>query len=151
MPAQCKVVPPTPLHVQVGASAKFSAISEAPVHSRLSRQVNLPSMAYSSFSKSVAWKRGPASKTTTSIPFCASSLASVPPPAPEPTITTTESSSPSKVTAARSSKSSDIGYPYFTAPSASPRIMWRCNRNTTITIGTSCITTAPEIVPHSTE
>ena len=33
--------------------------------------------------------RGPASRITTLTPFCASSLPSVPPPAPEPTITTT--------------------------------------------------------------
>src|SRR5438874_13653980 len=33
--------------------------------------------------------RGPASRMTTLTPFCASSLPSVPPPAPEPTITTT--------------------------------------------------------------
>src|SRR5207237_10337395 len=33
--------------------------------------------------------RGPASRITTLTPFCASSLPSVPPPAPEPMITTT--------------------------------------------------------------
>src|SRR3954467_15123120 len=37
--------------------------------------------------------RGPASRITTLTPFCASSLPSVPPPAPEPTITTTPLSS----------------------------------------------------------
>ena len=38
----------------------------------------------------------PASRTTTEMPFCASSLASVPPPAPEPMITTTAESFRSK-------------------------------------------------------
>ena len=47
-------------------------------------------------------------------------------------------------------RSAGIGSHYFTAPSAKPRIMWRCNRNTTITIGTTCIITVALMVPHST-
>src|SRR5438045_5379369 len=46
-------------------------------------------LSHSSLTKSWFSMRAPASRITTLTPFCASSLPSVPPPAPEPTITTT--------------------------------------------------------------
>src|SRR5262245_14237780 len=46
-------------------------------------------LTHSSLTKSCNSMRAPASRITTLTPFCASSLPSVPPPAPEPTITTT--------------------------------------------------------------
>src|SRR5271163_94345 len=49
-------------------------------------------LAHSSLTKSAISLRGPASRITALMPFCANSLPSVPPPAPEPTITTTLSS-----------------------------------------------------------
>ena len=49
-------------------------------------------IVYSSLTKSWISYRGPASRQTTLTPFWASSFESVPPPAPEPTTTTTLSS-----------------------------------------------------------
>ena len=49
-------------------------------------------LAHSSLTKSCISMRPPASRMTTLTPFWASSLPSVPPPAPEPTMTTTPSS-----------------------------------------------------------
>src|SRR5215831_15690670 len=54
----------------------------------MSFQASCPKLSHSSLMKSWFSMRGPASRITTLTPFCASSLPSVPPPAPEPTITT---------------------------------------------------------------
>ena len=59
---------------------------------RMSFQASWPKLSHSSLTKSsISW-RGPASRMTTLMPLWASSLASVPPPAPEPMMTTTVSS-----------------------------------------------------------
>src|SRR5262249_21775355 len=55
----------------------------------MSDQASWVKLSHSSLTKSWFSMRGPASRITTLTPFCASSLPSVPPPAPEPTITTT--------------------------------------------------------------
>src|SRR5882672_671224 len=55
----------------------------------MSDQASCAKLSHSSLTKSWFSTRGPASRITTLMPFCASSLPSVPPPAPEPTITTT--------------------------------------------------------------
>ena len=58
----------------------------------MSVQASWVKLSHSSLTKSsISW-RAPASSMTTLMPFCASSLPSVPPPAPEPTMTTTLSS-----------------------------------------------------------
>src|SRR5271157_6278836 len=54
-------------------------------------------LPHSSLMKSWISCRPPASRMTTLMPFCASSLPSVPPPAPEPTMQTTLSSLRSKL------------------------------------------------------
>ena len=76
-------------------------------------------MVFQSFSMSSKVNLGPASRHTTLTPFCANSLPSVPPPAPEPTITTTESSFLSKVFAI-------LSLPYFGSQpiSSNPRLMY---------------------------
>ena len=59
---------------------------------RMSFQASWPKLSHSSLTKSsISW-RGPASRMTTLMPLWASSFASVPPPAPEPMMTTTVSS-----------------------------------------------------------
>src|SRR4051794_25083766 len=58
----------------------------------MSDQASWVKLSHSSLTKSCSSMRDPASRITTLTPFCASSLPSVPPPAPEPTITTTPSS-----------------------------------------------------------
>src|SRR5690348_11697918 len=55
----------------------------------MSDQASWVKLSHSSLTKCWFSMRGPASRMTTLTPFCASSLPSVPPPAPEPTITTT--------------------------------------------------------------
>jgi len=59
---------------------------------RVSVQASWPNDFHSSLTKVADDWRLPASSRTTFTPFWHSSFASVPPPAPEPTITTTESS-----------------------------------------------------------
>src|SRR5689334_211746 len=63
--------------------------------------------------------RGPASRITTLTPFCASSLPSVPPPAPEPTITTTPLSFRSNLAICDSSQT--VCYPRPVAQSSGLR------------------------------
>ena len=58
----------------------------------MSVQASWVKLGHSSLMKSENSTRLPASSTTTLTPFCASSLPSVPPPAPDPTMTTTLSS-----------------------------------------------------------
>src|SRR5271170_3304766 len=77
---------------QSSRSGDDFATYQEPEEVRGSNQVNAPNMPISSFWKSVISMRRPASRTTTEIPFFASSFASVPPPAPEPMITTTDES-----------------------------------------------------------
>src|SRR6185437_10652087 len=89
---QCTVVPPTCLQVHAGRSGDVFATYQEPDVVRGSSQVKSANMASSSFLKSAISRRLPASSTTDEMPFCASSFASVPPPAPEPIITTTDES-----------------------------------------------------------
>src|SRR5271170_1107746 len=77
---------------QSSRSGDDFATYHEPDEVRGSNQVNAPNIPISSFWKSVISMRFPASRTTTEIPFFVSSFASVPPPAPEPMITTTEES-----------------------------------------------------------
>jgi len=93
MPAQCTVLPPTALTIQAGRLGLFSARCQPPAAMRLSSQEIFLNIAHSSFSMSSRVKRLPASSTTLRIFCLASALARVPPPAPEPMITTTLSSS----------------------------------------------------------
>src|SRR5208282_1001928 len=86
------VVPPTSLQVHAGKSGDVFATYQEPEVVRGSNQVKRPNIPSSSFWKSAISMRFPASRTTDEIPFCASSFASVPPPAPEPMITTTDES-----------------------------------------------------------
>jgi hypothetical protein len=91
-PAQWIVEPPTALTIQAGSPAKSFATRHVPEVVRGSSQEICPKLAHSSFWKSsISW-RPPASRITVSTPFIASSAPSVPPPAPEPITTTTESS-----------------------------------------------------------
>src|SRR5882757_7887927 len=88
-PAQCVVEPPTALTIQAGRFAKSLATRQLPDVVRMSDQASWVKLSHSSLTKSCNSMREPASRITTLTPFCASSLPSVPPPAPEPTITTT--------------------------------------------------------------
>src|SRR3954469_365417 len=88
-PAQCVVEPPTALTIQAGRLAKSLATRQLPEVVRMSVQASWVKLSHSSLTKSCSSIREPASRITTLTPFCASSLPSVPPPAPEPTITTT--------------------------------------------------------------
>jgi hypothetical protein len=80
------------LTIQAGRPGKSLATRQLPDVVRWSSQASWPKESHSSLMKSEYSTRGPASRMTTSIPFCASSLPSVPPPAPEPMMTTTLSS-----------------------------------------------------------
>src|SRR5690242_9988671 len=91
-PAQCVVVPPTVLHNHVGSPGKSLATRHEPDVVRLSSQASCPNDAHSSLINVAGDSRLPASNKTTFTPCWHSSLASVPPPAPEPMTTTTESS-----------------------------------------------------------
>src|SRR5262249_53844764 len=91
-PAQCVVVPPTVLQIQAGRPEKSLATRHEPEVVRLSVQASWPNEAHSSLMKVAGDSRLPASSNTTLIPCLHNSLASVPPPAPEPMTTTTESS-----------------------------------------------------------
>src|SRR5207248_2273960 len=91
-PAQWVVEPPTALTIHAGSVGKFFDTRQLPDVVRGSFQASWVKLAHSSLMKSVYSWRSPASSTTTLMPFCASSLPSVPPPAPEPMITTTLSS-----------------------------------------------------------
>jgi hypothetical protein len=86
------VEPPTAFTIQAGRFGKSWATRQLPEVVRLSSQEMLTKLCHSSLTKSSISMRGPASRMTTSMPFCASSLPNVPPPAPEPTMTTTPSS-----------------------------------------------------------
>jgi hypothetical protein len=88
-PAQCVVVPPTILHVHAGRPGKSRAILHDPEVVRGSSQAILLNASHSSFTKSSWVRRGPASSSTTRTPCWQSSLARVPPPAPDPITTTT--------------------------------------------------------------
>src|SRR5579859_1721021 len=105
---QCTVVPPTSLQVHAGRSGEVFATYHEPDVVRGSNQVKSPNMASSSFLKSEISMRLPASSTTDEMPFCASSFASVPPPAPEPMITTTDESFRSNFAGMGSSQPIDI-------------------------------------------
>src|SRR3977135_2879313 len=91
-PAQCTVDPPTDLTIHAGRLAKSLATRQLPDVVRISVHASCVKLSHSLLVKSCSSTRGPASRITTLTPFCASSLPSVPPPAPEPTITTTPSS-----------------------------------------------------------
>src|SRR5215510_5771870 len=91
-PAQWIVVPPTAFTVQAGRLGKFLATRHEPEVVRLSSQAILLNIGHSSLTKSLISTRLPASRRTTLTPFWHSSLANVPPPAPEPIMTTTLSS-----------------------------------------------------------
>src|SRR5438445_2295927 len=91
-PAQWTVEPPTDLTIQAGRPGKSLATRQVPDVVRLSSHEILRNMPHSSLLKSAISVRLPASRQTTLMPFWASSLESVPPPAPEPTTTTTLSS-----------------------------------------------------------
>src|ERR1700730_12014003 len=91
-PAQCTVEPPTDLTIHAGRLAKSLATRQLPDVVRMSVHASCVKLSHSLLMKSCSSTRGPASRITTLTPFCASSLPSVPPPAPEPTITTTPSS-----------------------------------------------------------
>src|SRR3954451_16183816 len=86
------VEPPTALTIQAGNPAKSFATRQLPDVVRLSSQLIWEKASHSLLTNSSISTRGPASRTTTLMPFWANSLPSVPPPAPEPTITTTPSS-----------------------------------------------------------
>src|SRR5258705_9753206 len=88
-PAQCVVDPPTAFTIHAGRLAKSLATRQLPDVVRMSVQASWVKLSHSSLVKSWFSMRAPASRITTLTPFCASSLPSVPPPAPEPTITTT--------------------------------------------------------------
>src|SRR5215468_5898485 len=88
-PAQCVVEPPTALTIQAGRFGKSLATRQLPEVVRMSDHASCAKLSHSSLTKSWFSTRGPASRMTTLTPFCASSLPSVPPPAPEPTITIT--------------------------------------------------------------
>src|SRR5882757_10166894 len=88
-PAQCVVEPPTAFTIHAGRLAKSLATRQLPDVVRMSVQASWVKLSHSSLTKSCSSMREPASRITTLTPFCASSLPSVPPPAPEPTITTT--------------------------------------------------------------
>jgi hypothetical protein len=92
-PAQCTVVPPTALQVQVGRLGKSFVIRHDPEVVRLSSQASCAKEGHSSSMKSSGPWCAPASSSTTGTPAWHSSLASVPPPAPEPMMTTTSASS----------------------------------------------------------
>src|SRR5215469_6629671 len=83
------VEPPTALTIQAGRPGKSLCTRQLPEVVRASFQASWVKLSHSSLMKSWFSMRGPASRITTLTPFCASSLPSVPPPAPEPTITTT--------------------------------------------------------------
>src|SRR5262245_60971577 len=101
------VEPPTAFTIHAGRPAKSLATRQVPEVVRLSSQEILTKFAHSLLTNLSFSTRGPASRQTTSMPFCASSLESVPPPAPEPITTTTWSSFRS----------------YFAAMSASLRVL----------------------------
>src|SRR5712672_1814077 len=88
-PAQWVVEPPTAFTIQAGRLAKSLATRQLPDVVRMSDHASWVKLSHSSLTKSWFSMRAPASRMTTLTPFCASSLPSVPPPAPEPTITTT--------------------------------------------------------------
>src|SRR5579859_6825304 len=91
-PAQWTVEPPTDLTIQAGRPAKSLATRQVPDVVRLSSHEILRNMPHSSLLKSAISTRLPASRQTTLTPFCANSFDRLPPPAPEPTTTTTLSS-----------------------------------------------------------
>src|SRR5690606_13765082 len=88
----CVVVPPTAFTIQAGRLGKSCDTRQLPDVVRLSSQASCAKLSHSSLMKSSNSWRFPASRITTSMPFWASSLPSVPPPAPEPMMTTTLSS-----------------------------------------------------------
>ena len=83
---------PTPFTIQAGRPEKSFATRQSPEVVRLSSQDILTNSDHSSLTNLSFSMRGPASRQTTSMPFWANSLESVPPPAPEPITTTTPSS-----------------------------------------------------------
>src|SRR5579883_765197 len=83
---------PPALTIHAGSVGKSFDTRQLPEVVRGSFHANWVKLAHSSLTKSSYSCRSPASSTTTLMPFCASSLPSVPPPAPEPMITTTLSS-----------------------------------------------------------
>src|SRR5262245_30749360 len=85
------VEPPTALTIQAGSPEKSLATRQLPEVVRLSSQEICTKFAHSLLTNSSISTRGPASRQTTSMPFCANSLDRVPPPAPEPMTTTTPS------------------------------------------------------------
>src|SRR5512140_561520 len=91
-PAQCVVVPPTVLQIHAGRPEKSLATRHVPDVVRLSSHANWPNDAHSSLMNVAGDSRLPASSRTTLAPLLHNSFASVPPPAPEPMTTTTESS-----------------------------------------------------------
>src|SRR3954466_6450661 len=88
-PDQCVVEPPTALTIHAGRFGKSFATRQLPDVVRMSDQASCEKLSHSSLTKSCSSMRAPASRITTLTPFCAISLPSVPPPAPEPMITTT--------------------------------------------------------------
>jgi len=96
-------VPPTVLQIHAGRPAKSLATRHVPDVVRLSSQASCPNDFHSSLMKVAGDSRLPASSSTTLTPFRHNSFASVPPPAPEPMMTTTESSLSSNFAMIRSS------------------------------------------------
>src|SRR3984893_16040054 len=91
-PAQWTVDPPTDFTIHAGRLAKSLATRQLPDVVRISVHGSCVKLSHSLLTKSCISVRGPASRITTLTPFWANSLPNVPPPAPEPTITTTPSS-----------------------------------------------------------
>src|ERR1700691_371156 len=91
-PAQCTVDPPTDLTIHAGKLAKSLATRQLPDVVRMSVHASCVKLSHSLLMKSCNSVRGPASRITTLTPFCASSFPNVPPPAPEPMMTTRLSS-----------------------------------------------------------
>src|SRR5216684_3017992 len=91
-PAQWTVEPPTDFTIHAGRLGKSLATRQSPDVVRISVHASCVKLSHSLLMKSWSSVRGPASRITALTPFCASSLPSVPPPAPEPIMTTTLSS-----------------------------------------------------------
>src|SRR5271167_2633800 len=93
---QCTVVPPTVRQCQAGSVGEVLTGSQVPLCERGSSQVSCANASPGFCEKVASDWRLPASNITTLRPRRVSSLAMVPPPAPEPTMTTTSGSLSSK-------------------------------------------------------
>jgi hypothetical protein len=91
-PVQCSVVPPTPFAIHTGRFGELCVTPQVPEVVRGSSQLSCANAAPGSWENSAIDPRRPASNSTTRMPRRVSSCARVPPPAPEPMMTTTPSS-----------------------------------------------------------